>query len=98
MAISKVALPDDPECRRVFLLGLTSATAGWDDGDVALSRPALDPWQYHFDRGRMIGQDMARRNVQRKRALQKGLLGKVFRIFARRDEEKKRKDAIPELP
>lgn len=98
MPTSFVALPDDPETRRVFLLGMDSAHRGLDDADVALARPALEPWRGEFDRGRRVGLDMVPKNAKRKRALQQGIVGRVWRIFAGKAAAKARKDAIPELP
>lgn len=82
----------------MFLSGMTSATSGWDDIDVANARPALEPWRGIFDRGRMIGLDMREKNDARRRNLQSGLTGKVWRVLFGRAAEKARKDAIPRLP
>lgn len=62
------------------------------------ARPVLAPFCDEFDAGRRVGLDMARRNVKRRRDLQKGIPGLVSRIFSGRAAAKARKDATPELP
>lgn len=98
MPTTKIPLPEDPGQRRLFLQGMTSAHQGWSEADVLAARPLLSPQSDIFDAGRALGLDMASRNLTRRRNLQKGVRGLFWRVFQKRDDEKARKDAIPELP
>lgn len=98
MPVTRIPLPEDPGQRRIFLIGMTSAHRDWDEKDVALARPVLSPQVDIFDAGRALGLDMVKKNRVRRKNLQQGITGRVWRILFGKAEAKKRKDAIPELP
>lgn len=96
MALSHVRLPNDPEERRVHLLGLDSALRGLDEEDVEARRPTLEPWRTIFDGGRNVGLAMKERNPGRREALQRGEGGRRHRIRVIAEEKEARRP--PPLP
>lgn len=97
MATSRIGVPSDPALKRAHLAGLNSGLQGWTDLDVANARPSLSPWRDAFDGARQVGLSMAKRNNERKAALQQGRPGLVYRAQTG-VEEKRAKDTRLQLP